>query len=325
MVLCEWCAQIPLDPYILLEEFMEDPHRAYFLGSGARFESSLCPFCQLVVRAFSEGHRDVNKQLIVEAKWSAGPGGRWAFSISGTRADTWIGFGRNATLDYADHQLPHLGTNRDYFVEPTTGPVLDTARILRWVSFCEQKHGPACELPPHLPFADAFRGLRLLRLIDTEAGCLVEKRNLEKYVALSYVWGAVSNFRLTKANRTALLAPGSLNDISYMLPETMKDTIALVRRLGGRYLWVDALCLLQNDTDDLDRGVNAMDLIYERAWLTIVAGCGYDANARLLGVQKGTRRACRNTLEVKPQLEMGVVTGLDMLLKSSVHNSRAWT
>jgi hypothetical protein len=186
-------------------------------------------------------------------------------------------------------------------------------------------HGPVCELPTHSAFADAFRGLHLLRLIDAEAGCLVEKRNLEKYVALSYVWGAVSNFRLTKANRTALLTPGSLKEVWSLLPETIKDTIALVQRLGGRYLWVDALCLLQNDTEDLDRGVNAMDLIYELAWLTIVAACGHDANARLSGVQKGTRRASRNTVEVKPGVEMGVVTPLDTLLKKSVYNSRAWT
>jgi hypothetical protein len=109
-----------------------------------------------------------------------------------------------------------------------------------------------------------------------------------------------------------------------MLPETIKDTSVLVRRLGGRYLWVDALCLLQNDTEDLYRGVNAMDLIYELAWLTVVAGCGHDANSRLPGVQKGTRRASRNIVEVKPRVEMGFVTGLDGLLKKSVYNSRAW-
>jgi len=203
--------------------------------------------------------------------------------------------------------------------------VLDTARVLRWISSCEQIHGPACEPPTYPAFSDSFRGLHLLRLVDTEASCLVEKRNLEKYVALSNVWGAVSNFRLTKANRTALLAPGSLNKVSNLLPETIKDTIALVRRLGGRYLWVDALCLLQNDAEDLDRCVNAMDRIYELAWLTVVAGCGHDANARLTGVKNGTRRASRNTVEVKPGVEMGVITGLDKLLKNFVHNSKAWT
>jgi len=75
--------------------------------------------------------------------------------------------------------------------------------------------------------------------------------------------------------------------------------------LEGRYLWVDALCLIQDDTEDLDRGVNAMDLIYERAWLTVVAACGHDANARLPGVQNGTRKASRNTVEIKPGAEIG--------------------
>ncbi|KAJ4263510.1 hypothetical protein NW762_006329 [Fusarium torreyae] len=180
-------------------------------------------------------------------------------------------------------------------------------------------------MPTDLAFTEAFRGLYLLRLIDVKDNCLVERMCLEKYVALSYVWGAVSNFRLTKANRPALLKPGSLQTVSTLLPNTIKDAIVLVARLGCRYLWVDALCLLQNDAEDLEQGVNVMDLIYERAWLTIVASCGHDANARLPGVQEGTRKTSWNTVEVIPGVEMGVVMGLDGLLQNSAYNSRAWT
>ncbi|KAM0549939.1 hypothetical protein ACHAPJ_009186 [Fusarium lateritium] len=180
-------------------------------------------------------------------------------------------------------------------------------------------------MPADLAFAEAFRGLHLLRLIDVMNNCLVEKICLEKYVALSYVWGAVSNFRLTKANRPALLMPGSLLRVFKMLPSTIRDATVLVRRLGCRYLWVDALCLLQNDAEDLELGVNVMDLIYERAWLTVVASCGHDANARLPGVQEGTRKPSYNTVEVIPGVEMGVVAGLGGLLQNSVYDSRAWT
>ena len=261
----------------------------------------------------------------VDATWSVVSGGRWAFHISGS--NTFIGFGRTAahTAREADRRTKSVDTNDRYFIEPTTGAVLDATRVLRWISLCEQMHDEACRIPTHLAFADAFRGLRLLRLIDTEANCLAEKTNLEKYVALSYVWGSVPNFRLTTANRTALLAPCSLSKVYNRLPKTIKDTIILVRRLGCRYLWVDALCLLQNDTEDLGRGVNVMDLIYEHAWLTVVAACGHDANASLPGVQNGTRMASRNTVEIKPGVEMGVMTSLDTLLKNSVYNSRAWT
>ncbi|KAF5718556.1 hypothetical protein FMUND_5137 [Fusarium mundagurra] len=216
---------------------------------------------------------------------------------------------------------PPLG----FFLEPWTGPVVDTSRILRWISSCEQLHGSKCAMPANLPFAEAYPGLRVLRLLDIEDHCIVERTCLEKYIALSYVWGGVSYFRLTKANRTALLMPDSLRKVFEMLPNTVKDAINLASRLDCRYLWVDALCLLQNDREDLELGVNVMDLVYERAWLTVAAACGHDANARLLGVQEGTRDGSSNAFEIVPGVYMGVVADLDGLLERSVYHSRAWT
>ncbi|KAF5682768.1 hypothetical protein FCIRC_4819 [Fusarium circinatum] len=255
----------------------------------------------------------------VELLWVPGPAGRRALMSAGCRQDTWIGFSSGTKTP------GHLYPTSRFFLEPWTGPVVDTSRISLWISSCEQLHGSECAMPANLLFAEAFPGLHVLRFIDIEDCCIVEMEIVEKYIALSYVWGAVSNFRLTKANRTALLMPGSLRKVLEMLPNTIEDAINLTRRLGCRYLWVDALCLLQNDTEDLKLGVNVMDLIYERAWLTVVAACGHDANARLPGVQEGTRDGSYNTFEIVPGVHMGVVTGLDGLLKRSVYNSRAWT
>ncbi|KAM6536145.1 hypothetical protein FALCPG4_005662 [Fusarium falciforme] len=322
VTLCEWCARVPFDPDILSSLALRI--RAYHLGSGRRVKNSPCPFCRLVVDAFSASRSDLHEHPNVKIAWMVGPGGRWAFRVSGTRPDTWIGFNAQSTRQ-VDRRVAIRSVRWNYFIEPMTEPVIDTERILGWISSCEETHGSKCALPTDLAFTDSFRGLHLLRLIDIEAKCLVEVTCLLKYVALSYVWGAVSNFRLTNANRAALLKPGSLNEVSHLLPETITDAIVFVQRLGGRYLWVDALCLLQNDTEDLDQGIDAMDLIFERAWLTLVAGCGHDANARLPGVQGGTRRASQNAVQVKPGVEMGVVTGLEGLLKNSVYDSRAWT
>jgi hypothetical protein len=49
----------------------------------------------------------------------------------------------------------------------------------------------------------------------------------------------------------------------------------LVKALNERFLWVDALCLVQNDE---------MDMIYERVLMTIVAASGDNVNAGLPGV-----------------------------------------
>ncbi|RSL84307.1 hypothetical protein CEP51_004013 [Fusarium floridanum] len=261
--------------------------------------------------------------LDVLLAWSAEPGGRYAFSVTAAGSGVWIGFGAPEPA-HDNIQATGIEIGR-CLLKPTTEPLMDIPRILRWILQCEHGHGDLCQLSPHSTFAHAFRGMSFLRLIDVQNNCLVEINHFTKYVALSYVWGVVDNFRLTKANRPALLKPGSLDKVFRVLPETVADAITLVRRLGSQYLWVDALCLMQNDTDDLDRGVNAMDLIYERAWLTIVAACGHDANTRLPGVRLGTRMGASNTVEVKPGLTMGVVIGLDALLERSVYGSRGWT
>lgn len=316
--LCEYCVQIPFDPKILGSK-----SSTYYLGSGARLESSPCPFCRLLLQAYFQVHRDVRKHTDLTIDWREGPSNRWAFTSPFGIADTWIGFSARMGPQ-VDDEATMLETRWKYPIQPTW-PVIDIARIFRWIDSCEKTHGWDCALPTGPAFTQAFRGLQVLRLVDVHANCLVETTVLDNYVALSYVWGDVSNFRLTKANRPTLLKPNSLNRVSHLLPETIKDTIVFTRRLGCRYLWVDALCLLQNDTEDLALGVNAMDLIYERAWLTVVASCGHDANAGLRGVQTGTRIPSANTYEIIPGVEMGILSGLDGLLKKSVYDSRAWT
>ncbi|KAH6959507.1 heterokaryon incompatibility protein-domain-containing protein [Fusarium avenaceum] len=299
--LCKYCSQIPLNP----EEYNLEESKKYALSGISQIKNSLCPLCRLVLSHLEQDFIATPSQEKVELSWMRGPGRRQAFRSIDAEMDTWIGF--------SSQMKPHHEGNDSYyyFIQPWTGPLVDTARILRWISSCEQSHRSKCAMPTNLGFSEAFRGLHLLRLIDVELNCLVEKTVLEKYMALSYVWGAVSNFRLTKANRPALLEPGY--------------AVILARRLGCRYLWVDALCLLQNDAEDLELGVNVMDIIYERAWVTVVAACGHDANAHLPGIQEGTRNGSYNVLEVAPGVEMGVVQGLDGLLKRSVYESRAWT
>jgi hypothetical protein len=142
---------------------------------------------------------------------------------------------------------------------------------------------------------------------------------------LSYVWGDVPNFRLTKANMRELLIVGSIEAVWDMLPRTIRNAIDLTNSLGLHYLWVDALCLLQNDHEDLQLGVSVMDYIYEWSLLTIIAASGHNADAGLPGVHEGSRKVSELALDVKIGISLGVYTGFEQLLKYSVYNSRAWT
>lgn len=70
-----------------------------------------------------------------------------------------------------------------------------------------------------------------------------------RYVALSYIWGGTAEGYWTpQANLKQCSILGNLD--ASILPDTISDTNQLVRQLCKRYLWVDALCIVQDDRED---------------------------------------------------------------------------
>ncbi|KAH6714839.1 heterokaryon incompatibility protein-domain-containing protein [Leptodontidium sp. MPI-SDFR-AT-0119] len=88
-----------------------------------------------------------------------------------------------------------------------------------------------------------------------------------EYLALSYPWGGPQEIKTT----TATLSRWRLGIPIDTLPPTLQDAIAVTRDLGFRYLWVDALCIIQDDTEDKVAEINRMGTIYKNSTLTIAA------------------------------------------------------
>jgi hypothetical protein len=65
--------------------------------------------------------------------------------------------------------------------------------------------------------------------------------------------------------------------------------MSLVYSLGERYLWVDALCIMQDDMEHKMRDIANMDRIYNHASATLVALHGADAAAGLPGLRPNSR------------------------------------
>lgn len=88
------------------------------------------------------------------------------------------------------------------------------------------------------------------------------------YAALSYCWGEGSTqLRTTTANYGTML-----NDIELTsLPAVVIDAIKFCQNLGIFYLWVDALCIIQDDSDNWDRESAKMASIYGRSTITLSA------------------------------------------------------
>ncbi|KAF2686278.1 HET-domain-containing protein, partial [Lentithecium fluviatile CBS 122367] len=93
---------------------------------------------------------------------------------------------------------------------------------------------------------------------------------LSEYCALSYRWGNGSHACVLSAPFATLLEMPLES-----MPQTFKDAIQVARRLGVRFLWIDALCIIQpsasgDDTDWRAEGPR-MGVIYESAMFTIAA------------------------------------------------------
>lgn len=126
-------------------------------------------------------------------------------------------------------------------------------------------------------------------LIDVRQECLVSPAQLPgeaKYCALSYVWGQAETGKLTTATRRAFCQPGAFSANSptpVVIPKTIRHAIGLVRELGEQYLWVDSLCIIQDQ--DMGHELANMGAIYDRATLTIIAATAWDANDGLWGLR----------------------------------------
>jgi hypothetical protein len=79
-----------------------------------------------------------------------------------------------------------------------------------------------------------------------------------KWAALSYCWGGESSMKLTKQNKTQLKRGKTL----YEFDATIRDAILVTRALGLTYLWIDALCISQDqDLQDWNEQSSKMEII----------------------------------------------------------------
>ncbi|KAJ8067231.1 hypothetical protein OCU04_004595 [Sclerotinia nivalis] len=126
----------------------------------------------------------------------------------------------------------------------------------------------------------------IFRLIDVRESKIVELHNANiasfEYAALSYVWGDTQRTLLLNLNQQALQKAGSLTGC---VPKTIQDAMRFSQQLGIRYLWVDALCIIQDSDSDKAIQIGTMGTIYAHSKVTLIAASGKNAEAGLPGIQ----------------------------------------
>ena len=146
-----------------------------------------------------------------------------------------------------------------------------------------------------------------------------------RYATLSYCWGN-ANFCTTKENESSHRQELPLQ----LIPDTLKDAFTLTQDLHIQFLWVDALCIVQDDHTEWKIEASKMQDIYAGSSITIAAtdaaasstGCFPTAPARLDKADvfltiTDTEHDSRAIVRVQPN-------DIRISAKSSVLNTRGW-
>lgn len=196
-------------------------------------------------------------------------------------------FGRGYNADQQD-----LWESNALFLARNIGSAnKNDARIRRWVDLCREHHGKACNSEPGPDFSrlisKAFFGV-----IDVAEMRLTSLPVGSRYVALSYTWGSHTLYTTNISNIRLHQEHGGLEKVFALLPKVIRDAIQLVRSLRERYLWVDSLCIVQNNDISWSLNSSVMDLVYGNAYVTICAAEGE-------GAQMGLRASIPNARYLK--------------------------
>ncbi|RMZ90857.1 hypothetical protein DV736_g1883, partial [Chaetothyriales sp. CBS 134916] len=104
------------------------------------------------------------------------------------------------------------------------------------------------------------------------------------YLVLSYCWGMTP--KDAPWQLTIMTAQQFTTEIRLaILPQTLYDAVTWTRKLGGRYIWIDSMCILQDSEEDWQREASRMASIYGSATMTLVA-----ASSSVYGAEPGATR-----------------------------------
>ena len=197
----------------------------------------------------------------------------------------------------------------------------------KWYSHCKSIHAGRCT-PEVIEKGHQDRYQASFRAVDVEKMCITPADPSGEYAALSYVWGKAPMLMLLQENKSRLYQPGALSQDDLATPRTIRDAINVTSQLGIRYLWVDALCIMQDDKLEKGKVIGDMDLIYNRAALTIVAASGSHADAGLSGLTGDRETALYEPVSIPGVEEKKLVvarTTPSQLISRTKWNSRGWT
>lgn len=190
------------------------------------------------------------------------------------------------------------------------------SQIQTWLQDCHENHQCSKEiLLPKLP-------TRVLDISEPQPRLHISAKNeRSQYACLSYCWGGPQEVLTTKANLSNNIKRLPLDK----LPKTLQDAISVSKSLGLRFLWIDALCIIQDSPEDKAIEINKMGSIYTDATVTIFATCASRVGDGFLQHRSSDEGGVQLSFYVSDSMQ-GKVTMLlqDDYTPDEPLDSRAW-
>ncbi|KAK8109003.1 hypothetical protein PG984_014804 [Apiospora sp. TS-2023a] len=175
-------------------------------------------------------------------------------------------------------------------IEP--GGASSFALARHWINHCATSHDcgilDAPDLMPRI-----LLDLNKLNMENNVRITETEPLFRAPYVALSYCWGRQDQkVILTRQEKARLLEGISIEQ----LDQTIQDAIKVARELEFRYLWIDALCIMQDDSTEKAHDISHMHDIYRNAAFTIIASRSASVTEGFLSSREVTGAKNPNTI-----------------------------
>ena len=157
------------------------------------------------------------------------------------------------------------------------------AEAKRWIKSCEDHVNCSTTSDVLLP----TRVIEVLPAFGKQRSRLFVTNGLKgRYNTLSYCWGT-QNTVLTHKNLAQFQKEIDLSTLS----KTVQDAIEITISLGIPYLWIDAICILQDSRRDKALEISRMASIYQSSHITIVAASAKNADQGFLLPREAPSRA----------------------------------
>ncbi|KAI1147314.1 HET-domain-containing protein [Nemania diffusa] len=133
------------------------------------------------------------------------------------------------------------------------------------LALCVAKH--TCPDIVRTPFPSRILTLRQIETGEIQVKVTENSNKHGKYAALSHCWGQQLSCITTRKNLQERKCGISWTE----LPATFRDAIIFCLRLNIYHLWIDALCIIQDDERDWQIESSRMADIYQNSYLTLAA------------------------------------------------------